>query len=1356
MFEERYTPQRSLIAFATAWGSEFGGINVFNTELLQYLAFACEGQVSVACVVPTTTADSIELARQRGVKLVPLSSGPLASRLEGSQAEGAVAALRTANAFSDPHEVVWLGHDRITGEIALRSRDLVGGRAALIHHMSYSHYEAYAESASSAVTKSAVQRGLFLQADILYGIGPLLRDALRDMLPDRDVRSLVPGLDAPPVMPPPKTFTGFMSGRLTPDAARIKQGHLGVAGFADAHRRAYTESGMPEALKHQPRLILRGTNLTAPENTASAAPDTTDWSRFAEAYAGRVVNIQALPYTAERRHLLEELARSTVAMMPSWHEGFGLAGWEAVSAGVPLIVSIHSGLYQLLQEESHGAWASWVYPVDVLGKVDAPFFRDEDLRAVSDRLLEIARDPANARDKAARLREALLTRFDWKSCVGSMLAGLEWPNSLGADEQILPSVLPLVHVDVASVAHSISPLSRPRRMWNAGSGLAESQLLRAEEEAVPFDPARELELRKLLDWSDDLEYRQALRLISGNGGAGKTRLAIESFSHLIKKGWLCGFIPLETGAAHVEHIWHLIFAHEGPALIVLDYAETRQDVLIAFLRVMLHQTPKPHVRILLLARDAGEWWDRLPTRDSLCEAFLSGHATSGPFVLPPLHDTPSRRKTAFESALVAYADRLGLVETPRLEIDLTGDHFDRPLYIQMAALLALHGERPASAEGLTKALLNHERRYWRRVSTDLSAGSALPPTDDRYAAELMVLATLAGGFTRFKDSRDLLATWSDSAASELEPLHQRRLFERLSRLYPGNQGLQPLRPDLLGEALVAHELLQPSGMSLLDALLGSRSTTSQRRNALTVLARLSNHRLDLAETAVRGLARSFLSCAVDLINVATQTDSRLPEWGESAFARLTVPNRNQSAGLLMPHMRYESVQLSHLTSAISESVVEQARNKVHRKAGGLDSLAWYAEALRLHAISLGRAGRSASAVAKQAVEIYENLVAKHPNTFEPHLAAALKAFSNALQKDGEIADALDYSYRSLKLYERLAVKKPEEYESELAGVLDSHATYLAHQGRYKEALPMAYRAVQLYEKLAARDPDRNEGNWATVLHNYSGHLWQNNQHDEGMEFAMKALELRERLAATNSDRFEPKLTSTLLGYAAFISFRGEDAEALAYARRAESILEKLALKNAQLYEPEWAESITACANYFANSGEYAAALAKARQALEITRRLLSQNPLRFAEGFYIRSLAVHWFAWLAADPALDNGALPPEPDLSRQPSHRVHVLNLYRAWRDACYAQDFIERSSNLWIVVSEGSALEGPPFKFIEEFWLCAASWCSTHAMMMVSNQTLLTPLLTRYRAFLTQRQGTLPSWMGEVAVRMQFVWPE
>src|SRR5215470_2490317 len=110
--------------------------------------------------------------------------------------------------------------------------------------------------------------------------------------------------------------------------------------------------------------------------------------------------------------------------------------------------------------------------------------------------------------------------------------------------------------------------------------------------------------------------------------------------------------------------------------------------------------------MLLLARDGGEWWDNLGSRDRVCEPLLGGYATSGPFALPALYASKQDRQKSYRNALEVFAGTLG-VAPPVVDPDLEGEHFERALYVQIAALLALYGEQPITAHGLTKALLNH-------------------------------------------------------------------------------------------------------------------------------------------------------------------------------------------------------------------------------------------------------------------------------------------------------------------------------------------------------------------------------------------------------------------------------------------------------------------------------------------------------------------------------------------------------------------------------------------------------------------------------------------------------------------------
>jgi glycosyltransferase involved in cell wall biosynthesis/tetratricopeptide (TPR) repeat protein len=1198
---------RCLVAFATRWGPEFGGINVFNSEFLQHLSFALQGRATVACIVPVARPDQTNKARARGVNL--FSDIGHGEHFDRGYVKAAVEELSRWGILRSTRDVVWLGHDRITGQLALWARDLAGGRAALIHHMSYSHYEAYAENAASANSKAEAQKALFQQADLLFGVGPVLRDALSDMVPGKQICSLIPGVDEIPARVAPKTFTAFMSGRLSSDTAKIKQSHLGVAAFAHAFKRAIDDPALPDALRHQPRLILRGVSLDY-SSEMLGEPDPSDWLRFAEDIADRVVNIHALPFAEDRKALVEELTGATVALMPSWHEGFGLAGWEAIGAGVPLILTKNSGLFQLLKEEEGGAFASWTYPVDVRGQIDAPFFHREDLKEVSDRILEIARDPNTARDRAARLREMALSRYSWKHCVDSAIKVLDWATTERVVSVLQDSESQMSLSSTRETADNDSfPLKIPRPLWKPSSGLAVSQLLRAEEGAVPFDVSRQRDLDLLLNWARNGEFSRALRLVTGSGGTGKTRLALELCNRLVTEGWKCGFLASEMSVSQARDILRVIVKWPQPVLVVLDYAETRQETLLALLRVIIIECDsRLNIRLLLLARAGGEWWERLPARDSICESLLSGYATTGPFALAPMHDSIGSREAAYRAAVEAYGARLEINDITILGVDLDGPHFAYPLYVQMAALLSFHGERPAGGEGLTKAMLNHEIRYWSRsLQNPLYPGNS-DGLHDQHAAELMTLATLAGGFSRPVEAQQAWERWVGSSGRDLTPIQKRALFERLSPLYPGSNGIQPLRPDLLGEALVAQALLSSNGSTLLDTLLGAASNRAERRSTLTVLARLSVYRRDLETTVAVSLARNLVASAADILAVAVQHDSCLPEWTEHAFLSLSLQMRNQAVGVLLPHFHYESVQLAKLACAVSSAEVAKLYKKLQNKPKDKELRGRYARALHTHAVDLSRAGADALVPAREAMELLEQLVEILPERYQHPWANALNTYAGALASAGHYADAVVYSRRSMEAFERAATHGGNKEKESWASAILNYSTALGENGEASAALSFSRQAVQIYGRLRERDPSQYEVGWARALSAYARDLANNNDHAEALEYAFQALEVFERLASENKDRHEPDLAMTLMGYASYLSTDGLDlGHAMEAAQRALLISEKLANKNPDLFEVFFTQSLVDYASILTRNRRYPEALTYDLKALAIAEKPSARN-----------------------------------------------------------------------------------------------------------------------------------------------------
>jgi len=654
------TNKYTLIAFASHWGSKYGGINAFNADFLEAMSIAYYGKVQIVCVVCKAEPGDIEDAKNKKITLVPLPYESLIPCLGEEQAQVAIKAIAEKNIRFTPEQTIWLGHDRISGGAALEAAKEEGGRSVLIHHMSYKHYGAFAENSQAADEKVSQQKKLFKAANLVMAVGPVLKDALEDMT-DRDVYMLVPGLaNIEPKRKIPNTFSMFVSGRLSKDASKIKQSQLSVAAFSQCYKQAKKQK-QPESLLNRPRLFLRGVDFELTEQQDSHYfSSEQDLQKFAEEYADAAINLQALPYTTDRQLLFDDLKASSVAAMPSWHEGFGLVAWEAIAAGVPIILSKESGVYKLIKEKHVGFEESFVWAVNINGKVDAPYFSDLDLSTVCSAITGIAIDPNKAREKAMKLR-GQLAQYTWSNYVEKVVDFFNWDITKGVIDEArvehnyrLPeSSEPLVSTNDEQEENG--GLFMPKPGWDPKQGMAVSVLLRASEAVVPFDGYRKPELDKLATWALDTTYPVSIRLITGEGGAGKTRLATELCHQLKKYEWYAGFLQKNMQQHELAEIWQRLKVVGKPCVIAIDYAETQTDELLVLLQLILNTAEKEKICILLLARDSGEWWDNLPAKDSETEALLSGRATTGPYRLSPLYKTLEQKQQAYQNSLEAFS-----------------------------------------------------------------------------------------------------------------------------------------------------------------------------------------------------------------------------------------------------------------------------------------------------------------------------------------------------------------------------------------------------------------------------------------------------------------------------------------------------------------------------------------------------------------------------------------------------------------------------------------------------------------------------------------------------------------------------
>lgn len=338
-------------------------------------------------------------------------------------------------------------------------------------------------------------------------------------------------------------------------------------------------------------------------------------------------------------------------------------------------------------------------------------------------------------------------------------------------------------------------------------------LLRADHGVVPFH-GRERELEDFECWA--LADRPvAVRLYTGAGGMGKTRLALESCLRLRDDGWRAGFLAAGLKELPSER-WESLFEDETPLLLVVDYAETRRDLLVSLLQKARKAVDFP-IRVLLLARAALDWWEQLKSEGQGVGELLSSAATDR-VSLPPLAMGREDRARSYGLAADAFAKVLGSEQPCELPSDLEAEYFERVLLLHMTALAAIQGVPVQGEQSVLDFVLDRESRFW----AEHARLRGLPETLAAGIGRALAAITLGGGAD---DQQEAVATIRGLTffAEEHQPvlLAVARLLHELYPGEPGKRWIEPILPDLLGEHLVQREL-ERGADELLDLVLGPR------------------------------------------------------------------------------------------------------------------------------------------------------------------------------------------------------------------------------------------------------------------------------------------------------------------------------------------------------------------------------------------------------------------------------------------------------------------------------------------------------------------------------------------------------
>ena len=844
------------------------------------------------------------------------------------------------------------------------------------------------------------------------------------------------------------------------------------------------------------------------------------------------------------------------------------------------------------------------------------------------------------------------------------------------------------------------------------------QLIKARHGVVPYQQCAEM--RRLRAWATTTADASApsqggrsgdiaVAVVTGAGGAGKTRMAAQLCHDLSTIGWYTGFLPSTTEVTDEELA--ALAAVTTELLVVVDYAEEARRGLIARV-VRALRARESATRIVLTARGAKTWWEEFYE-----EAEQDGTVLRNTLSLSIRGKQQVERDPWFFGRMYRRAvqrfsyDLNGVVLT---DVEVPEGLGDTALDVVLRAWLAVCGDN----DGAQEAMPTREELYDKVLSIEFARWHKEPKLGDisrdqlRRAAATLSLLAPSQDEDAVDDVLSRLPEWSQ------EHLLRSRFAELLVQSLLRDDGAEAvsLRPDPVAEHLILEvfgkkpELLDrvlpqdPAKVPGLDDPDADDSVVTrklewgqQARNACVTLTRASSLDREVALRLARRALRERPFLWKEALDVALtqggplgpalealiesgatlplgEIDDAIPVGHPAlAGAALAATRRLATSAKRSPEPQAHwannlSIRLSDVGERKAALVAAREAEKLYRALAEASPQAYtprLAMSLNNLANILSEVGERGEALrgAREAVELYRVLAEVSPAAYTPDLAMSLNNLANILSKVGEQDEALVAAREAVELYRGLAKASSAAYNPHLAGSLNNLASFLSGVGERNEALVAAREAVELYRGLAEASPAAYTPDLAMSLNNLAVFLSEVGERNEALGAAREAVELYRRLAEVSPAAYTPRLAGSLNTLANRLSAVGERNEALVAAREAEELYRGLAEASPAAYTPDLAGSLNNLANCLLGVGDRDGALVAAREAVELYRGLAKASPQAYTPDLAgsLNNLANILSAVGEQDSALETFV---EGFDGFSPAVRARLLVARATWRD--------------------------------------------------------------------------------------------
>ncbi|XP_044176867.1 uncharacterized protein LOC122959567 [Acropora millepora] len=309
---------------ASEWGSRNGCLSAINREFaIQLAKFSC---INVTFFVPKCLEEERKAAESHGISICEAEKRPGYSELDWLT-------------FPPEHLTinVVVGHGVTLGRQAQFIRKSHKCKWVQVVHSDVEAIGMFHNQTSNGEEDHKTEVELCKMADFVVGLGPKLTEAFRTYLSHcrKSVFEFTPGVfddlaRLQQVSDERKQCSVLVFGHGDADEFELKGFDIAAKSVAALTDTSLVYVGAPHGKREE--IIKRFVDFGIPEK-----------------------RLRVKGYMDSREALKQLLCRVDLVLMPSRTEGFGLTGLEALSAGLPVIVSKNSGFGEALHSLPFGA-----------------------------------------------------------------------------------------------------------------------------------------------------------------------------------------------------------------------------------------------------------------------------------------------------------------------------------------------------------------------------------------------------------------------------------------------------------------------------------------------------------------------------------------------------------------------------------------------------------------------------------------------------------------------------------------------------------------------------------------------------------------------------------------------------------------------------------------------------------------------------------------------------------------------------------------------------------------------------------------------------------------------------------------